>query len=67
MKMLTLTRRRAGDGAGLSERDQRLVWRIAALLLDYPGAQTLAMADQLDHCGNGTARIRGRAAARLPA
>ncbi|HTX95624.1 MAG TPA: nitrate reductase molybdenum cofactor assembly chaperone [Mycobacterium sp.] len=48
MKMLTLTRRRAGDGAGLSERDQRLVWRIAALLLDYPGAQTLAMADQLN-------------------
>ena len=47
MKMLTLTRRRSGDGAGLSERDQRLVWRIAALLLDYPGAQTLAMADQL--------------------
>jgi nitrate reductase molybdenum cofactor assembly chaperone NarJ/NarW len=47
MKMLTLTRRRAGDGAGLSERDQRLVWRIAALLLDYPCAQTLAMADQL--------------------
>ncbi len=47
MKMLTLARRRAGDGAGLSERDQRLVWRIAALLLDYPCAQTLAMADQL--------------------
>jgi nitrate reductase molybdenum cofactor assembly chaperone NarJ/NarW len=47
MKMLTLTRRPAGDGAGLSERDQRLVWRIAALLLDYPVAQTLAMVDQL--------------------
>jgi nitrate reductase molybdenum cofactor assembly chaperone NarJ/NarW len=48
MKMLTLSRRRAGDGAGLSERDLRLVWRIAALLLDYPGAQTLAMTDQLN-------------------
>lgn len=47
MKMLMLTRRSADDGAWLSERDQRLLWRIAALLLDYPGAQTLAMADQL--------------------
>lgn len=45
--MLTLTRRPAGRAAGLSERDQRLAWRIAALLLDYPCAQTLAMADQL--------------------
>ena len=47
MKVLTRARRRAGSGAGLSGRDQRLVWRIAALLLDYPGAQTLAMVDQL--------------------
>jgi nitrate reductase molybdenum cofactor assembly chaperone NarJ/NarW len=46
MKMLTLTRKPA-NGAGLSEHDQRLLWRIAALLLDYPGAQTLAMTDQL--------------------
>jgi len=28
-------------------RDQRLLWRIAALLLDYPSADTLAMTDQL--------------------
>ncbi|QUR66075.1 nitrate reductase molybdenum cofactor assembly chaperone [Mycobacterium spongiae] len=47
MKMLTLARRRSDYGVGLSQRDQRLVWRIAALLLDYPGAQTLAMTDQL--------------------
>lgn len=47
MKMLTLTRRRA-DGVGLSERDQRLVWRLAALLLDYPSAQLLGMTDQLN-------------------
>ncbi len=46
MKMLTLTRRPA-NAAGLSERDRRLVWRIAALLLDYPNAPTLAMTDQL--------------------
>ncbi|KKC06596.1 nitrate reductase [Mycobacterium nebraskense] len=46
MKMLTLTRKPA-NAAGLSERDQRLLWRIAALLLDYPGAPTLAMTDQL--------------------
>jgi nitrate reductase delta subunit len=46
MKMLTLTRKPA-NGEGLSEHDQRLLWRIAALLLDYPGAQTLAMTDQL--------------------
>lgn len=44
--MLTLTRKPA-NAAGLSERDRRLVWRIAALLLDYPGAPTLAMTDQL--------------------
>ncbi|WP_421842620.1 nitrate reductase molybdenum cofactor assembly chaperone [Mycobacterium sp.] len=47
IKMLTLGRRRAGDAVALSERDRRLVWRLAALLLDYPGAETLAMADQL--------------------
>ena len=46
MKMLTLNRRPA-RGIGLSDRDQRLLWRIAALLLDYPSAQTLAMTDQL--------------------
>lgn len=47
MKTLSRNRRRAFDAGGLSERDRRLVWRIAALLLDYPGAQTLAMTDQL--------------------
>jgi nitrate reductase delta subunit len=45
--MLTLSHRAAGDGGRLSERDLRLLWRVAALLLDYPGGQTLAMADQL--------------------
>jgi nitrate reductase molybdenum cofactor assembly chaperone NarJ/NarW len=44
--MLTLTRRPT-RGVALSDRDQRLFWRIAALLLDYPGAQTLAMTGQL--------------------
>lgn len=30
-----------------SELHQRLIWRIAALLLDYPGEQTLSMLDEL--------------------
>jgi nitrate reductase delta subunit len=46
MKALTLNRRPL-RGAALSERDCRLLWRIAALLLDYPSAQTLAMTDQV--------------------
>jgi nitrate reductase molybdenum cofactor assembly chaperone NarJ/NarW len=44
--MLTLTRRPVRS-AELSDRHTRLLWRMAALLLDYPGAQTLAMVDQL--------------------
>jgi nitrate reductase molybdenum cofactor assembly chaperone NarJ/NarW len=47
MKALTLLNRRPLRGAALSERDCRLLWRIAALLLDYPSAQTLAMTDQV--------------------
>nr|WP_221333009.1 nitrate reductase molybdenum cofactor assembly chaperone [Nocardia transvalensis] len=31
----------------MPERDRRLVWRIAALLLDYPGTETLAMVGEL--------------------
>ncbi|MGH3516043.1 MAG: nitrate reductase molybdenum cofactor assembly chaperone [Haloechinothrix sp.] len=31
----------------LSQHDQRVVWRIAALLLDYPGPETLSMLDTL--------------------
>lgn len=46
MKMLTLARRSA-KGVVLTEHDQRLLWRIAALLLDYPSEQTLAITDQL--------------------
>ena len=45
-RLLTLARRSA-NGAVVSEHDQRLLWRIAALLLDYPSAQTLAITDQL--------------------
>ncbi len=33
--------------SNFSEIDQRLVWRIAALLLDYPSEQTIAMTEQL--------------------
>ncbi|MEB3984329.1 nitrate reductase molybdenum cofactor assembly chaperone [Mycobacterium sp. 663a-19] len=46
MKTLTLNRRPT-RGAALGERDRRLVWRVAALLLDYPSTQTLALTDQL--------------------
>jgi nitrate reductase molybdenum cofactor assembly chaperone NarJ/NarW len=46
MKMLTLSRRPA-IAAGLSDRDQRLLWRISALLLDYPTSETLSITDQL--------------------
>jgi nitrate reductase molybdenum cofactor assembly chaperone NarJ/NarW len=42
-----LTRRLAPTGGGLTDRHQRIVWRIAALLLDYPSTQTLALTDQL--------------------
>src|SRR6185312_1503392 len=46
MKMLTLARKPI-NAAGVSERDQRLLWRIAALLLDYPSVQTLELTEQL--------------------
>jgi nitrate reductase delta subunit len=46
VKTLTLNRRLT-RGVALSDRDRRLVWRIAALLLDYPSPETLAMSDQL--------------------
>jgi nitrate reductase molybdenum cofactor assembly chaperone NarJ/NarW len=42
-----LPRRLAPTGGGLTDRHQRIVWRIAALLLDYPSTQTLALTDQL--------------------
>lgn len=40
-------RRRPEPAIPISERDRRLVWRIAALLLDYPGRETLALIDEL--------------------
>ncbi|MEU0500104.1 nitrate reductase molybdenum cofactor assembly chaperone [Nocardia sp. NPDC005998] len=45
---LLKVRRRPEPVARLSERDCRLVWRIAALLLDYPSEQMLATIDQID-------------------
>ncbi|WP_433200523.1 nitrate reductase molybdenum cofactor assembly chaperone [Nocardia sp. CA-107356] len=45
---LLKVRRRPEPVARLSERDCRLVWRIAALLLDYPSEQMLATVDQID-------------------
>ncbi|QLY32980.1 nitrate reductase molybdenum cofactor assembly chaperone [Nocardia huaxiensis] len=46
MSLLKL-RRRPEPAVQMSERERRLVWRLAALLLDYPGEQTLAMLDEL--------------------
>ncbi|MDT0550493.1 hypothetical protein, partial [Streptomyces lonegramiae] len=46
MKLLTRGRR-TGTGSALSERQQRLVWRITALLLDYPTAETAELVGQL--------------------
>jgi nitrate reductase delta subunit len=50
-----LGRRKTDPAPGLTQRDQRLVWRIAALLLDYPNQQTIDLLDDLS-----------AAAARLP-
>ncbi|MGW4244178.1 nitrate reductase molybdenum cofactor assembly chaperone [Nocardia sp. NPDC004722] len=46
MSLLKL-RRRPEPAVAMTERDRRLVWRLGALLLDYPGAQTLGMLDEL--------------------
>ncbi|MDH6245443.1 nitrate reductase molybdenum cofactor assembly chaperone [Mycobacterium sp. OTB74] len=46
MKLLARGRR-TGSGTELSEHQQRLVWRIVALLLDYPTDETCILADQL--------------------
>lgn len=39
--------RRAGAGTALSEHEQRLVWRMTALLLDYPTADIAGLVDRL--------------------
>ena len=46
MKLRDRSRLRAAR-AVLSDHDQRLVWRIAALLLDYPTAETCLLIDQM--------------------
>jgi nitrate reductase delta subunit len=51
MSRTRLGRRKADQTTlELTLRDQRVVWRIAALLLDYPAQQTLDMLDEL-HAG----------------
>lgn len=47
MKLLTRGRR-TGVGSALSEHQQRLVWRITALLLDYPNTETADLVGQLE-------------------
>ncbi|WP_067860093.1 nitrate reductase molybdenum cofactor assembly chaperone [Nocardia shimofusensis] len=44
---LLKVRRRPEPVVRMSERDRRLVWRLAALVLDYPGQPLLAMLDEL--------------------
>jgi len=46
MSLLKL-RRRPEPVVRMSERDRRLVWRLAALALDYPGPSLLNMLDDL--------------------
>ncbi|MFI9507820.1 nitrate reductase molybdenum cofactor assembly chaperone [Nocardia sp. NPDC052566] len=46
MGLLKLSRR-VEPVARMDERDRRMVWRLAALLLDYPAAETLAMTGEL--------------------
>jgi nitrate reductase delta subunit len=42
-----LGRKARQSATELTELDQRMVWRIAALLLDYPSEQTLHLLDEL--------------------
>lgn len=58
MSLLSI-RRRPAPVTALAEHDRRVVWRLAALLLDYPGAKTLALLDQLaDAAGELPAEVR---------
>ncbi|WP_280266853.1 nitrate reductase molybdenum cofactor assembly chaperone [Nocardia wallacei] len=41
-------RRRPEPTVRMSERERRIVWRVAALLLDYPSREALAMIDDMD-------------------
>lgn len=46
MSLLKL-RRRPEPAVRMSERDRRLIWRLTALVLDYPGRELLGMLDEL--------------------
>ncbi|MGW5319456.1 nitrate reductase molybdenum cofactor assembly chaperone [Nocardia thailandica] len=46
MSLLSI-RRRPAPATALAEHDRRVVWRLAALLLDYPGPATLDLVDRL--------------------
>lgn len=46
MSLLTVGRRRP-PALALTEHDRRLIWRLSALLLDYPSRDILAMTDEL--------------------
>ncbi|WP_067817598.1 nitrate reductase molybdenum cofactor assembly chaperone [Nocardia inohanensis] len=46
MSLLKL-RRRPEPAVSMTDQQRRVVWRAAALLLDYPGEQTLALVDEL--------------------
>lgn len=51
MKLLSRDRR-TGPGTDLSELQQRLVWRVTALLLDYPSAETDSLIADLAAAAN---------------
>lgn len=51
MSLLSI-RRRPQPVTALSEHDRKMVWRLAALLLDYPGEQTLALLDRVTDAAN---------------
>ncbi|MEV0077957.1 nitrate reductase molybdenum cofactor assembly chaperone [Nocardia neocaledoniensis] len=46
MSLLSI-RKRPQPVLAMAEHDRRVVWRLAALLLDYPGESTLALLDQM--------------------
>lgn len=46
MSLLKL-RRRPEPAVAMTDQQRRVVWRLAALLLDYPGEQTLAILEEL--------------------
>ncbi len=45
--MILKPRRRPEPAVAMAERDRHLIWRIGALLLDYPAAETLGLVGEM--------------------